>query len=438
MKRRGLVLIEDGSFTYDNRVKHETQALLRTGWSITVICPRFKGDPFYRRESGQLRAYFYPKPEANSLPGHVLEHLASLVLVGMISFWVFLRHGFDVIHACNPMDILWLIAWPYKWLGKRFIYDQHDLCPELFLSRNEQPSARRSLLWRTLLALERASYRTADVVLVTNESYREMAVRRGRVPAERVFVVRNGPDLDLSREEPEDNAVAPRPHILVGYLGNMNRQDGVEYLLQAARTILYDHRRPDIHFVLIGGGSRQPHLAQLAAQMGLQQQVTFTGRIPDPQMLRTLRDCDLCVQPDPRNALNDVSTMNKALEYMALAKPVVAFDLRETRVSCADAALYAAPGDAADLARQILALADDPVRRARLGALGRQRIRTQLAWPFSVPALLRAYERAMTDAGAAAIVSRTSEPPPSALPTRRPTSEPPRSKTPDRERLVPR
>jgi glycosyltransferase involved in cell wall biosynthesis len=427
MKRRVLVLIEDGSFTYDNRAKHETQALLHTGWSVTVICPRFKGDPWYRKASEYLRVYFYPKPEANSLPGHILEHLASLVLVGMISFWVFLRHGFDVIHACNPMDILWLIAWPYKWLGRRFIYDQHDLCPELFLSRNEQPSTHRSLLWRTLLALERASYRTADVVLVTNESYKEVAIRRGQVAPERVFVVRNGPDLDPSRDEPADGTVVPRSDVLVGYLGNMNRQDGVEYLLQAARVILYDQRRPDIRFVLVGGGSRQPHLAQLAVQMGLQQYVTFTGRIPDSEMLRILRGCDLCVQPDPRNALNDVSTMNKALEYMALAKPVVAFDLRETRVSCADAALYAAPGDAADLARQILALADDPGWRDRLGALGRQRIRTQLAWPFSVPALLKAYACVTAEVGEAATEARpsgsgpTPAPVPSVLSTRPPT-----------------
>ena len=350
-----------------------------------------RATPCTGRSAAPLRVYFYPKPEADSALGHVFEHGVTLLLGGLLSGWVFLRHGFDVIHACNPMDVFWLLALPYKRLGKRFIFDQHDLCPELFLSRYDCTAAREPFLLKALRALERGSYRTADVVIVPNESYKQVALRRGKLPPERVFVVRNGPDLKplsgVTGEPP-----APRNgDIVVGYLGNMNQQDGVDYLLKAVHVIVHEHRRSDIRFVLIGGGAHQPRLARLAAEMGLQAHVTFTGRIPDGRMLQTLRACDICVQPDPSNALNDLSTMNKAMEYMALAKPTVAFDLHETRVSCADAALYAQPNSAQDLARQIVHLADDPGLRRRLGRTGQRRIRTQLAWQFSVPALLGAY-----------------------------------------------
>jgi glycosyltransferase involved in cell wall biosynthesis len=399
VRKRALVLIEDGSFTYDNRVKHETQALLERGWEITVVCPRFRGDPFYQRISSRLRVYFYPKPEANSVLGHVFEHTLTFLLGGLLSGWVFLRHGFDVIHACNPMDVFWLVALPYKWLGRRFIYDQHDLCPELFLSRYGQATARNSSLLKALLALERGAYRTADVVIVTNESYKQIALHRGGLPPDRVFVVRNGPDVERFSEVLGESPALLDGEIVVGYLGNMNQQDGVEYLLEAARAIVHEHRRSDIRFVLIGGGSRQPHLARLAGEMGLQHHVTFTGRVPDDQMLQTLRACNICVQPDPSNALNELSTMNKALEYMAMAKPTVAFDLHETRVSCADAALYARPNSVRDLARKILELADNPELRMRMGRTGQQRILTQLAWPFSIPALLAAYDRVRQEAG---------------------------------------
>jgi glycosyltransferase involved in cell wall biosynthesis len=412
MRKRVLVLIEDGSFTYDNRVKHETQALLDAGWEITVVCPRFKGDPFYRKISRTLRVYFYPKPEANSVIGHLFEHALTLLLVGLLSGWVFVRHGFDVIHACNPMDVFWLVALPYKCLGKRFIYDQHDLCPELFLSRYRRAAAGESVLLKALRALERGSYRTADVVIVVNESYKQVALHRGKLPPERVFVVRNGPDLERFSVVGDEAVTPPSRDLMVGYLGNMNQQDGVEYLLKAMYAIVCEHQRSDIRCILVGGGSHQQRLARLAVEMGLQRHVTFTGRIPDREMLQALQSCDICVQPDPSNALNELSTMNKAMEYMAMAKPTVAFDLHETRVSCADAALYARPNSPQDLARQILHLADDPELRLRLGRKGRQRVLTQLAWEFSVPALLGAYDGVQGIPAATSSTSASNEKPP--------------------------
>ncbi len=390
MRRKTLIFIEDGSFTFDNRVISEARALVEAGWDVTVISQKYRCDPFYRKMSSRLRAYYYPKPTAESVPGHCLEHGISLFCGTILTLWVSIRHGFSVFHACNPMDILWLIALPYKLLGKRVIYDQHDLCPELWLSRNGHTPG--GLLYRVLRALEAASYKHADVVISTNETYKSVAITRGRKNPHDVFVVRNGPDLKKFRpiriaKDPSKNG-----HALVGYLGNMNRQDGVEGLLDAAFEIVHTHGRSDVRFLVIGGGADYQHLVEKRDRMGLGGCITFAGRIPDKEMIARLCACDICVQPDPLNALNDKSTMNKAMEYMALEKPVVAFDLKETRISCGDAALYAVPNDISDLAKKILSLVDDPALRSTLGKRGRMRITETFSWPHSIPSLLAAYD----------------------------------------------
>ncbi len=393
MTKNALIFIEDGSFTYDNRVKRQADALVENGWNVTIISPSFPGDPFYRRLHDRLRSYHYPKPQAESAPGHIVEHSVSLIMGILLTAWVALRHGFTIFHACNPLDILWLVALPYRIFGKKFIFDQHDLCPELYLSR--KGTRESDLFYRALLFLERRSYQIADAVIATNESYQETALVRGRRRNEDVFVVRNGPDLDrLQKTEPRAGLKGER-EILVGYLGNMNFQDGVDLLVETARYVRDELDRHDIKFVLVGGGSCQEALAEQSRAMGLQDTVTFTGRIPDDDMLATISACDLCVQPDPPNPLNDKSTMNKVMEYMALEKPVVTFDLTETRVSCGEAALYARPGDVADLADKIVYLADKPQERERMSQLGRKRVETTLSWEYSVPNLLAAYQHAM-------------------------------------------
>ncbi len=392
MRRKTLIFIEDGSFTYDNRVISETKALVKAGWDVTVISPKYPCDPLYRKLGSRLRAYHYPKPTAESVLGHLIEHSLSLLWGTALTLWVSLRHGFSVFHACNPMDILWLIALPYKLLGKKFIYDQHDLCPELWLSRRGQGGT--GVLYRVLQVMEAASYKHADIVISTNETYKDVAVTRGGKDPDDVFVVRNGPDLRKFQPTYAERDSRKNGHLLVGYLGNMNPQDGVEYLLDAASEVVRGRGGSGISFVVIGGGSDYEHLRQKCGQMGLGDRVTFTGRIPDEEMIAHLSACDVCVQPDPLNALNDKSTMNKAMEYMALGKPVVAFDLKETRISCGDAALYAAPNDVEDLADKILSLADNPALRLQLGARGRARIEQVLSWSHSVPNLLAAYEHA--------------------------------------------
>jgi len=291
------------------------------------------------------------------------------------------------------MDILWLIALPYKGAGRRFLFDQHDLVPELMSSRARL--APRHPLMRALLFMERMSYRLADTVIATNESYKETAVSRGGKKPEDVFVVRNGPDLRKFRRVPPRSGLKAEGQVLVGYLGNMNPQDGVNELVAAADRIVHGLGRTDIRFLLIGGGGAQPGLIGLSRSLGLEGHVAFTGRIPDEAMLSSLSACDICVQPDPSNPLNDKSTMNKVMEYMALEKPVVAYDLKETRVSGGDAVLYAKPGDVEGLAGAIVALADRPDVRAEMGRKGRGRVESLLSWEHSIPFLLAAYRHAL-------------------------------------------
>lgn len=393
MKKKALIFIEDNTFSHDNRVIREATALTDAGWQVTVVCPRYPGDPFYKRISDQLRVYFYPKPNAVSAAGHLFEHAVTLLFGTLLVFWVQIRHGFQVFQACNPMDTLWMLAVPYKLFGKKFIYDQHDLCPELYLSREE--SGRESLFFKALSFLERMSYWTADAVISTNESYKSIAVERGGRDPQSVFVVRNGPNLSKFKPVEPRQDLKKDGGILVGYLGNINLQDGVDRLLIAADQIVRGQGRKDIRFVLVGGGAYQPELVRLAQEMGLSDCVKFTGRVSDDEMLATLCACDICVQPDPYNPLNDLSTMNKVMEYMALEKPVIAYGLKETRFSCGDAAIYADPDDADDLGRKIIELADDGSQRASMAKMGRERVEKVLAWPYSVPHLLAAYDYAL-------------------------------------------
>jgi glycosyltransferase involved in cell wall biosynthesis len=386
---RVLIFIEDGSFIFDNRVKREVKTLEAAGFTASVICPRYPGERL-AETVGSTNVYRYPKLSfGGPVAGHFLEYACSLVLGGALALWVWIRRGFDVIQLCNPPDVLFPIAVFFKLLGKRYVFDHHDLCPELF---ETQYGRRSGLLYGVLCWSERRSLRWADGVMSTNESYRRTAIERAGIPPERVVVVRNGPDLDRFRDwtEPRKGST-----VRVGYIGNMNPQDGVDYLIRAAKHISKDLGRKDIEFVLIGKGDSFASLGDLSRELGLDEQVRFTGRISDEEVLREISAFDIGCQPDPKNPLNEVSTMNKVMEYMALAKPVVAFDLAETRVSCEDAALYASECTPEALAREILRLADDFELRRRMGLAGRRRIEEKLAWTYSEAPLLSTYRRVL-------------------------------------------
>ncbi len=388
---RILIFIEDGTYILDHRVRREAGTLQGAGYQVSVICPRYEGERRWETVEG-VHVYRYWKPGiGEGFVGHVLEYVASLFFGGMLSLWVAMRHGFDVLQLCNPPDFLFPIGMMHKLFGKKVIFDHHDLCPELYESRF---GGKNALMRRVLLFCERRTLRHAHHVLTTNESYRRIAMERAGISGLDVTVVRNGPSLarfDRNRVTP---ASKKEGRVRVGYVGNMNPQDGVDLVLEVSR-ILADDGCDSIEFICVGGGDSLPSLREQVDRYGLADRVTFTGRISDEELLSVLTSCDLGIQPDPKNPLNDVSTMNKVMEYMALSLPVVAFDLVETRVSCGDAALYANPGDLQDLARKIRTLAENPETRKTLGRIGRERITERLAWKYSEPHLLSAYENVL-------------------------------------------
>jgi glycosyltransferase involved in cell wall biosynthesis len=383
-----VILVENLSVPFDRRVWQESLALRDAGWDVTVICPRgMNRDTEARSEIDGVKIYRYSLTAATAGPtGYLKEYGAALWHT-----WRLIRKlgSIEVVHACNPPDLFFVLAKRLKRRGARFVFDQHDLVPELYLSRFERG---RDLLWRFLCRLERATYRTADIVIATNESYRQIAISRGAKAPDEVFVVRSAPTVERFHQvQPVESLKEGKPHLLC-YLGVMGPQDGVDYALRALAKLRDDLGRTDWHAAFIGGGDTFDAMVKLTAELGLANQVAFTNRIPDEDLLGYLSTADVCLSPDPLNALNNVSTMNKVMEYMAMSKPIVSFDLKEARVSAGDAALYAPANDELAFAALIATLLDDPDARARMGELGRERVTGPLSWDVSRSALLAAYE----------------------------------------------
>jgi len=386
---RVLIIVQNLPVPFDRRVWLECQALTAAGYQVSVVCPKGKGDPAYQVIDG-VRLYKYrPYAPGGSKVSFIAEYVYSFLVTG----WGMLkarRSGrFDVIQACNPPDIFWPLALAFRALdGSRFVFDHHDLCPELYLSRF--PSGPR-LPYRGLLALERRTHQAADHVISTNDSYREIAMTRGGKRPDQVTVVRTGPDVRRLRAGEPDPELRRGRRFLVAYIGVMGPQDGVDIVVRAADIVVNQLHRDDIAFTLIGSGDCFDELVALRDELGLAGHVEFTGRAPDELVARILSTADLGLSPDPKNPLNDVSTMNKTMEYMAFELPVVAFDLRETRVSAGDAGVYVAPNDVHEYAAAIVKLMDDEPRRAHLGKLGRARVEQELAWSHQRRAYLGVY-----------------------------------------------
>ncbi len=404
-QRRVLILVENLPCPFDRRVWQEACALRDAGYVVSIICPTGQGWENKFEAIDGIHIYRYRLPvEASGAMGYALEYAAALFWTFVLAWRVLVRRGFDVIHACNPPDLFFLIGGFFKLFGKKFVFDHHDLNPELY----EAKFGRRDLFYRLMLKLEYWTFRSADVSIATNESYRRIAIERGRMPPERVFVVRSGPSLARLKILPADERLKRGRRYLVGYVGVMGQQEGVDYLLHAVRHIVFDLQRTDVHFGLVGGGTSLEELKALAAELGVADFVTFTGRVPDGELLAMLNTADVCVNPDVANEMNDKSTMNKVMEYMALGKPIVQFDLTEGRYSAQRASLYAKRNDALDLAAKILELLDDPVRRAEMREFGRRRIENELEWRHEAPKLLAAYEMLWR---AGAVLREESRPP---------------------------
>ncbi len=390
---RALIIVENATIPGDRRVWYEAASLQRGGWDVTVLAPHAgRGRSLCPTdeviEGIHIRRFALRFAEGNRW-GHVSEYAIAMWRIWREVSRLARERLFDVIQACNPPDFLLLAALSQRWRGTRLIFDHHDLVPELYACR----SGGSKLVGRVLHAFERVAFSLADVALVTNDSIRRLSVERDHKAPEDVFVVRNGPMLERFRPVARDPTLARgREHLLV-YVGQLGPQDGVDHALRALSHLL--DRRQDWHAMFLGDGEMLPRLIELAAELRLEDQVEFCGFVPDEEVRRAICSADVCLAPDPKNSYTDHSTLVKIAEYMALSRPIVSYDLTESRATAGDAAVFADNNDPLEFAARIDELLDDPERRRQLGAAGRVRVERGLAWEYSEPALLAAYRRAV-------------------------------------------
>jgi len=388
---RVLIIVENLPVPFDRRVWLEARTLRQAGAEVSIICPTGSGYEALEQEIDGIRIFRHAiASDAGSAGGYLREYSSALFAETRLAWKIFFRHGFDVIHACNPPDLIFLVALPFRLVGRKFIFDHHDICPELYEAKFD----RRDLLWRLLRLVERLTFACAHVSIATNESYRAIAIGRGGMKPENVFVVRSGPDVERLAPVPPNPAFKQGKTYLVSYVGVMGEQEGIDLLLEAVRHIVHDLGRTDIQFTLAGAGPAFESLKALARSLGVETYAAFLGRVPDETLFTLLSTADVCVNPDRVNPMNDLSTMNKIMEYMAMGKPIVQFDVTEGRYSAQEASLYAAKNDARDFAARILELLDDEPRRAAMGRSGRERVTRELCWQRQISALISAYRKA--------------------------------------------
>jgi glycosyltransferase involved in cell wall biosynthesis len=389
MKRKLLIIVENLPVPFDGRVWKEATCLRDANYQVTVLCPKGKGySKGYENIEG-VHIYRHPMPKEGNTPlGYVWEYGCALFWEFIYSWWIFFRRGFHVIQGCNPPDDIFMVALPFRLFGVRYIFDYHDVNPELYFSKY----GRKDFFYKVQLWLERLTFRCSTVVMATNKSYKEIAVRRGGKDPEEVFVVRNGPDLSTFTLVSPNPALKYGKRYLVGYVGTMSVQEGLDILIDAAEHV-GKLGRDDVHFTCVGGGPELASLRKMVSDRRLDGMFNFTGRVSDANLLEVLSTADVCVNPDRPCEMNDLSTMIKIMEYMALSKPIVQFDLKEGRFSAQEASLYCSGEDrVADFAEKILWLLDHPDERQKMGEFGRRRVQKELAWEYSTGNLLAAYE----------------------------------------------
>ena len=390
-----LIIVENLPVPFDRRVWQEARALSEASYRVSVICPRGSGFEASRETRDGIEIYRHRTWEASGPLGYLLEYGWALLMEFALAVRVYARTRFRILHACNPPDTIFLIGLFFKLFGVRFIFDHHDLSPELF----EAKFNRKGLFYQLVCWAEWLTFRTADVSIATNESYRDIAVTRGGMNAERVFIVRSCPDIRNTGQRPPKPGLKEDRSLLVVYLGVMGVQEGLDLLLESIEYIVKKQNRRDAFFVFIGAGTELPRLRAVAAEKGLASITKFTGRIHDDELTDYLCTADVCVAPDPYNPLNDKSTMNKILEYMAYGRPIVLYDLSEGRRSARDAALYARPNDPKDFAEKIIKLLDSEALRRQLGNRGRKRIEEVLNWGMESKMFLQAYSASLKHDG---------------------------------------
>ena len=400
-------MLVENYFPQDTRVANEASLLVDAGYKVSVVALRKKGQAgheivnrvdVYRLPTLELFKKT-PFADANRMNlllvklkaglGYIVEYCYLTIACLILSTYIFVKRGFDAIHAHNPPDTLFLVALPFKLLGRKFVFDQHDLCPELYRSRYR---ATDGFVTRALRILEWCSLKLADVTIATNESYKQIQIKRANKNPRDIFVVRNGPNQMRMTPVPPSARLRSMDKCILCYIGSLNPQDGVDHLLRSLRHLLYDLKRQDFHCVIMGTGDSLQDLRSLADSLQLNGCVELPGFVSDDELQSNLAAADICVDPDPSSPLNDVSTWIKVMEYMAYAKPIVVFDLKETRFSAGDAAVYVRPNNEAEFAEAITQLIAQPELRKKMGAYGRRRVEEELQWNKVGRNLLTAYE----------------------------------------------
>ena len=390
-ERKILIIVENLPVPFDTRVWQEATTLSANGYIVSVISPKGKGYTAEKEVIDGVHVYRHDLPaEGNGAIGYLREYSTALKEEIRLAKKVYKEVGFDVIHGCNPPDDIYLVAKHFKKYGVKYVFDHHDICPELFEAKFGHTSGP---LYFSQIFMERQTYKNCTFAFVTNESYRKIAIERGKMDPQKVIVLRSGPKLERMKIQPPVESIKRGKKYMVGYLGVIGQQEGIEYILEAAKYCKEDLKRNDIFWGIVGGG---PHVAALKAQctqMGLDDCVEFTGRVPDQQLLDYLNTADVCVNSDTYNSMNDKSTMNKILEYMALAKPIVQFELTEGHYSAQEASLYAEQNNAKDMADKIIYLLENPEVRKKMGEFGRNRVVNELSWEHTSKALLEGYRK---------------------------------------------
>jgi glycosyltransferase involved in cell wall biosynthesis len=390
-KRRGvLIIVENLPVPFDRRVWQEARALHEAGYEVSVICPKGKGYAAAEEEREGIHIFRHPlPPEAKGAAGYLIEYTAALFWEFILSLKVLRRHGFDVIHACNPPDLIFVVAAFHKLLlGKKFLFDQHDLSPELY----EVKFGRKGPVHRVLLALERCTYRLADATIATNETFKQIAIARGGVSPDRITVVKSYPDLDRFQPVPPNLAARSSFKFLLGYVGIMGRQDGVDILVRAMAHVVLGLGRTDIGCLIIGDGPERSALTALVRELGLERYITFTGFLAGEELLGSLCAVDVGIIPDPPNVCNDKISMNKVFEYMALGIPFVQFDLAQSRREAGDAAVVVPEATPERLAQSVVELIGDEPARRRMSASGKERAAREFRWANEKMSLVTAYD----------------------------------------------
>ncbi|WP_417808020.1 glycosyltransferase family 4 protein [Thioclava sp.] len=395
--RRILIVVENLPVPLDRRVWLEATTLAGAGYQVSVICPMGRGwDAPYEMIEG-IHIYRHPAPpEAHSgAVAYTKEYWHAIKAWFRLARVVRRERGFDVIQGCNPPDLIWLLALRYRPSGVRYMFDHHDVCPELF----EAKFNKKGLLWGVMRVWERITFACASVSMATNESFRQIAIHRGKMAPEDVFVVRSAPRVETFLPGPGDARYRHGAKTVLGYIGVIGQQEGMDLLIEALQILIRDLGHDDVHLVIVGFGPEVPMVQADVAARGLNDHVTFTGPLYGDEMLAAMNAIDIGVASDPKNAMNDISTMNKVMEYMTLEKPLVQFDLTEGRASAGAASRYAKANDPRDFAAQIAALIDAPEAAREMGQAGRKRVLDSLAWDFSAKQLLAAYDRLFSKIG---------------------------------------